>query len=133
MAESKGKYTYAVGRRKTSVAQVRLFAGKGQSTINGMPVEEKFTLKSQMASLMRPFVVTDNVGEYYFEAVVKGGGTTGQLEATRHGVTRALIKINADQKPALKAEGLVIRDPRMKERKKIYTRGARRGKQFSKR
>jgi len=133
MAETQGKYTYAVGRRKTSIAQVRLYAGKGNSLVNGKPVEEAFPLPTQKASLFKPFVVLEALDKYYFDAKVQGGGTTGQLEAIRHGIARALVKLNEDLKPVLKAKGLVTRDSRMKERKKVYTRGARRGKQFSKR
>lgn len=131
MAE--GKYTYAVGRRKTSIAQVRLYKGTGESTVNEIKVEEKFPLKTCKARLMKPFVVTETMGNYHFSAKVNGGGNTGQLEAIRHGISRALVKINDDYKPVLKANGFLKRDPRMKERKKPYTRGARKGRQFSKR
>lgn len=131
MAE--GKYTYAVGRRKTSIAQIRLFKGKGENMINGTDIKEKFSLKTWMVQLMKPFVVTETMGEYYFEANVKGGGNTGQLEAIRHGISRALVKVNDDYRPVLKTNGFLKRDPRMKERKKPYTRGARKGRQYSKR
>lgn len=128
-----GKYTYAVGRRKTSIAQVKLFKGAGGSTINGKELEKVYTLKSRKARLLKPLVLTENLDKYYFEAKVNGGGTIGQLDAIRHGLTRALIKDNEERKPVLKSAGLVTRDDRIKERKKIYKRGARRGKQFSKR
>ena len=127
------KYTYSVGRRKTSIAQVRLFKGTGDNLVNGKKFEKRFTLKIELAEVMKPFVATETVGQFYFEAKVNGGGTSGQLGAIRLGIARALVELNSDHKPALKAEELVTRDPRMKERKKIYKKGARRGKQFSKR
>lgn len=128
-----GKYTYSVGRRKTSIARVRLFQGAGDNTVNGKKFEERFTLETELAEVMKPFVATETVGQYHFEAKVNGGGTSGQLGAIRLGIARALVELNENNKPVLKAEGLVTRDPRMKERKKPYLRGARRAKQFSKR
>jgi len=130
---AKGKYTYSVGRRKTSTAQIKVYKGAGESTVNGKKLEELFTLQTQKGELLLPLVVTENVGNYFFEAKVTGGGSKGQLEAVRHALSRALIVINPDYKVRLKEEGFTTRDPRMKERKKPYTRGARRGKQFSKR
>lgn len=128
-----GKYTYAIGRRKTSVAQVRLYKGAGDSLVNGKKFEEVFALKTDRSQIMRPFVATDTVGQFHFEAKVNGGGITGQVGAIKLGIARALVELNEVHKTALKAENLITRDPRMKERKKPYLRGARRGKQFSKR
>lgn len=128
-----GRYIYKVGRRKTSIAQVRLFKGEGDNTVNGKKLEDLFTLKTEMSRIMRPFVVTETMGEYHFEADVTGGGNTGWIGAIRQGVSRALVESNDAHKAALKSAGFLTRDPRMKERKKPYTRGARRGKQFSKR
>lgn len=131
MAE--GKYTYAVGRRKTSTAQVRLYKGAGENVVNGKPLEEFINIDVNQAKVLKPLVVTDNVGKYHFEAKVEGGGSTGQQGALKLGIARALVEANSDYKPVLKEHDLMTRDPRMKERKKPYTRGARRGKQFSKR
>lgn len=128
-----GKYTYAVGRRKTSTAIVRLYKGAGDNLLNGKKVEEFFSSKIENSKLMKPFVATNTIGEYHFEATVNGGGRSGWIDAIRLGVARAFVKADESFKPMLKVEGLMTRDPRMKERKKIFTRGARRGKQFSKR
>lgn len=128
-----GKYFYSVGRRKTSTAQVKIYKGAGDNTVNGKKLEEAFTLAYDKARIMKPFVATETMGQYYFVADVKGGGPTGQLEAIRLGIARALVVANPEYKTLLKAQDLMIRDPRMKERKKPYMRGARRAKQFSKR
>ncbi len=128
-----GKYFYAVGRRKTSTAQVKIYKGAGDNTVNGKKLEEFCTLAFDQARVLVPFVVTETMGQYHFVAEVKGGGVTGQLEAIRLGIARALVVANPEFKTLLKAQNLMMRDPRMKERKKPYTRGARRAKQFSKR
>jgi len=128
-----GKYFYAVGRRKTSTAQVKLYKGAGDNIINGKKFEEFFTLAYDKITVLKPFVATDTMGQYYFIAEVKGGGATGQVDAIKLGIARALVVANPEYKTLLKAQDLMSRDPRMKERKKPYIRGARRAKQFSKR
>jgi small subunit ribosomal protein S9 len=123
----------ALGRRKSSVARVYLTPGTGVVVINGRTPENFFPLATQRAKLYRPFELTDNVEKYDVKVNVKGGGTTGQVEAIRLGVARALVKIDAEYKPLLKAESLMTRDPRMVERKKFGQPKARKQFQFSKR
>jgi small subunit ribosomal protein S9 len=127
------KYHYAVGRRKTSTAQVRLYSGKGDNIVNGKKLEEFCAIALDAKRILTPLTVTNTENDYHFNADVKGGGTTGQISAIKLGIARALVKSNETYKPILKENDLMTRDPRMKERKKPYTRGARRGKQFSKR
>ncbi len=123
----------ALGRRKSSVARVYLTPGTGVVVINGRTPENFFPLAIQRAKLYRPFELTDNVEKYDVKVNVKGGGTTGQVEAIRLGIARALVKINEENKPLLKAESLMTRDPRMVERKKFGQPKARKQFQFSKR
>ena len=123
----------ALGRRKSSVARVYLTPGTGVVVINGRTPENFFQLATQRAKLYRPFELTDNVEKYDVKVNVKGGGTTGQVEAIRLGISRALVKINEENKPLLKAESLMTRDPRMVERKKFGQPKARKQFQFSKR
>lgn len=121
------------GRRKNSVARVFLRNGSGKIQINKKEFETYFAMKYHRDDVMKPFVVTDTVGKYDIFVNVNGGGLSGQSEAVRLGISRALIEINADFRPALKKEGLLTRDPRMVERKKYGRPKARKRFQFSKR
>jgi len=124
----------ATGRRKQSVARVRLLQGKGEITVNGKPLDEYFGMELLKQEVKRPFVVTDTEGKYDVIARVAGGGTTGQAGALRHGIARALCLIDEEAyRHTLKNEGYLTRDPRMKERKKYGLKKARRASQFSKR
>lgn len=124
---------YGTGRRKTSVARVRLVAGDGKVTINGRDMEEYFGLKTLELIVRQPLALTDNTEKFDVIANVKGGGTTGQAGAIRHGITRALLDMDKDLRPALKKAGFVTRDPREKERRKYGLKKARKASQFSKR
>ncbi len=121
------------GRRKTAVARVRLAGGSGKVTINGRSLETYFVLETQRNSLLQPLTVTDTLSKYDVRVNVKGGGPNGQAGAVRHGIARALLEADATFRPALKAQGLLTRDPRMRERKKYGQPGARKRFQFSKR
>ncbi len=122
-----------IGRRKSAVARVYLKEGSGQITINGKDQKEYFTLEQWLFKLNQPFALTDQEGKFDVTVNVKGGGFTGQVEAIRLGISRALVKIDEESKPALKKEGLMTRDPRMVERKKPGQKKARKKFQFSKR
>ncbi len=126
-------YFYGTGRRKKSVARVRLYPGTGAITINGRDVDDYFGLETLKLVVNQPFGVTETVGKFDIVANVKGGGISGQAGAIRHGVARALLTADENYKPLLKKAGLLTRDPRMKERKKYGLKGARRAPQFSKR
>ena len=121
------------GRRKTAVARVRLASGSGKFTVNGRPLENYFVVETQRMHLLQPLVATDSVNKYDVRVNVAGGGPNGQAGAVRHGIARALIEADANLRPTLKAQGLLTRDPRMKERKKYGQPGARKRFQFSKR
>lgn len=121
------------GRRKTSVARVRVSPGTGKISVNGRTFEVYFPLESQRMAVQQPFVATATTGKYDVKINVNGGGPVGQAGAVRHGIARALIEVDAAFRPLLKAEGLLTRDPRMKERKKYGQPGARKRFQFSKR
>ncbi|MBC5648615.1 30S ribosomal protein S9 [Christensenella tenuis] len=121
------------GRRKKSIARVRIMSGTGNITVNKRDVEEFFGYETLKMLVRSPFVVTDTVGKYDVFVSVKGGGYTGQAGAIRHGIARALIKAEPELRPALKSAGFLTRDPRMKERKKYGLKAARRAPQFSKR
>ena len=122
-----------LGRRKKSVARIYLTKGKGKYTINGKDYKEYFTTVALQYRINQPFTLTDNVDHYDLKVNVAGGGITGQAEAIRLAVSRAFVQIDADNKPTLKAEGLMTRDPRMVERKKPGQKKARKKFQFSKR
>ena len=122
-----------LGRRKSSVARVYLSKGKGKITINKRDYKDYFTTGVMQYKVNQPFELTDTVGKYNVNVNVSGGGNTGQVEAVRLAISRALVEINADFKPTLKAEGLMTRDPRMVERKKPGQPKARKKFQFSKR
>jgi len=124
----------ATGRRKSSVARVRLIPGKGDIIVNTKPLDEYFGMELLKQEVKRPFVVTDTEGKFDVIARVSGGGTTGQAGALRHGISRALCLVDEEAyRPVLKDEGYLTRDPRMKERKKYGLKKARRASQFSKR
>ena len=132
--KSKKAYMYGTGRRKSSVARVHLYPnGTGAITINGRDIEEYFGLDTLKLIVRQPLVTTDMVGKVDIVCTVKGGGVTGQAGAIRHGISRALLGVNAEYREALKAAGFLTRDPRMKERKKYGLKAARRAPQFSKR
>lgn len=121
------------GRRKSSVARVRLIPGKGNITVNKKPLEDYFGMEIVKREVRRPFEVAGCEGKFDVIATVKGGGFTGQAGALRHGISRALCVVDLENRPALKAAGFLTRDPRMKERKKYGLKKARRASQFSKR
>ena len=134
MYESKKKYFYGTGRRKSSVARVRVYEnGTGAITINGRDIDDYFGLETLKLVVRQPLVATDMVGKVDVVVTVAGGGVSGQAGAIRHGVARALVLLNPELRPALKAAGFLTRDPRMKERKKYGLKAARRAPQFSKR
>ena len=126
-------YFYGTGRRKKSVARVRLVPGTGVITINGRDIDDYFGLETLKLIVNQPFGVTNTIGKFDIVASVKGGGFSGQAGAIRHGLSRALVLADEANKPALKAAGFLTRDPRMKERKKYGLKAARRAPQFSKR
>lgn len=124
----------ATGRRKSSIARVRLLPGTGRIVVNKKELDDYFGMEILKNEVKRPFDVTGTAGKYDVIALVHGGGTTGQAGALRHGISRALCEVDAEAyRPALKAAGFLTRDPRMKERKKYGLKKARRAPQFSKR
>ena len=134
MYQSKKPYLYGTGRRKSSVARVHVYPnGTGSITINGRSIDEYFGLDTLKMIVRQPLVTTGNVEKMDIVATVAGGGVTGQAGAIRHGVARALLLADENNRPALKAAGFLTRDPRMKERKKYGLKAARRAPQFSKR
>ena len=134
MYESKRKYFYGTGRRKSSVARVRVYEnGTGAITINGRDIDNYFGLDTLKMVVRQPLVSTDLLGKVDVVVTVCGGGVTGQAGAIRHGLSRALLLVNGEFRPTLKAAGFLTRDPRMKERKKYGLKAARRAPQFSKR
>ena len=134
MYESSKQYQYGTGRRKSSIARVRVYeGGTGSIIINGRDIDEYFGLETLKMVVRQPLVATDTVGKYDVQVNVRGGGTTGQAGAIRHGIARALLKADAEFRPTLKQAGFLTRDPRMKERKKYGLKAARRAPQFSKR
>jgi len=122
-----------LGRRKTSVARVYLSEGTGAITVNKKDLNEYFSTEVLLGKVKQPFEITENVDKYDVKVNVRGGGINGQAEAIRLGISKALVEINAEWKPSLKAEGLMTRDPRMVERKKPGQKKARKKFQFSKR
>ena len=134
MYESKKKYYYGTGRRKSSVARVRVYEnGTGSIIINGREINDYFGLDTLKMVVRQPLVTTDLLGKVDVVVTVCGGGVTGQAGAIRHGISRALLLLNPEYRPTLKAAGFLTRDPRMKERKKYGLKAARRAPQFSKR
>ncbi len=132
MAKVKNKF-YGTGRRKKSIARVFLVPGKGEIKINKRSIDEYFGLETLKVIVRQPLVTTETSDKYDIVVNVHGGGYTGQAGAIRHGIARALLQVDGDFRPALKKEGFLTRDPRMKERKKYGLKAARRAPQFSKR
>ncbi len=133
MAKSEKIVYYGTGRRKSSVARVRLIEGSGKITINGKDIDEFFGLETLKVIVRQPLTVTNTTSKYDVICSVKGGGFTGQAGAIRHGIARALNEANIEYRPTLKQNGFLTRDPRMKERKKYGLKKARKAPQFSKR
>ncbi len=133
MYESARPYFYGTGRRKKSIARVRIYPGSGSITINGRDIDQYFGLETLKLIVNQPFGVTGTQGKFDIVATVVGGGITGQAGAIRHGLSRALLNADPANRAALKAAGFLTRDPRMKERKKYGLKAARRASQFSKR
>ena len=134
MYESKKKYNYGTGRRKSSVARVRLFEnGTGSIIINGRDIDDYFGLETPKLIVRQPLAALGLADKVDLIVTVTGGGVSGQAGAIRHGLSRALVTLNPEFRSTLKAAGFMTRDPRMKERKKYGLKGARRAPQFSKR
>lgn len=134
MDYNKRPYFYGTGRRKKSVARVRLYAGTGSVTINDREIDDYFGLETLKLIVRQPLTLTGTADKFDIECRVAGGGVTGQAGAIRHGIARALLQYNSEElRPLLKKAGYLTRDPRMKERKKYGLKGARRAPQFSKR
>ena len=133
MAETQIPQFCGTGRRKTAVAQVRLLSGSGKVLVNGRAFEEYFPIETHRTQVLQPLTVTANAEKFDVHVNVRGGGPTGQAEAVRHGIARALLRADINLRPTLKTEGFLTRDPRMKERKKYGQPGARKRFQYSKR
>jgi len=133
VSSPKGKYYYASGKRKTSIASVRMFKGSGEITINGRQINEYLPVKTLVGTLKAPLALTGAVKSFDITVLVQGGGISSQAEAIRHAITKALIEYDPLNKPALKKAGFLTRDSRVKERKKFGLKRARKGPQFSKR
>ena len=133
MAKKENVVFYGTGRRKSSVARVRLVEGNGNITINGKNIDEFFGLETLKVIVRQPLTVTNTTAKYDVICTVKGGGFTGQAGAIRHGIARALNEANSEYRPTLKSNGFLTRDPRMKERKKYGLKKARKAPHFSKR
>ena len=134
MYESKKKYFYGTGRRKSSVARVRVYEnGTGSITVNGRDINDYFGLDTLKLIVNQPLITTGLIGKLDVVVTVAGGGVSGQAGAIRHGISRALVLLNPEYRASLKAAGFMTRDPRMKERKKYGLKAARRAPQFSQR
>jgi small subunit ribosomal protein S9 len=133
MADTKTTEYLGTGRRKTAIARVRLASGSGKITVNGRAFESYFPLDTLRGVAAQPLTITGTTDKLDAKINVSGGGPNGQAGAVRHGIARALLKFDANLRPALKAEGTLTRDPRMRERKKYGQPGARKRYQFSKR
>ncbi len=129
----KKPYFYGTGRRKKSVARVRLYAGEGKITINNRNIDDYFGLETLKLIVRQPMELTETIGKFDIVCTVAGGGVSGQAGAIRHGISRALLQTGDEIRPILKKAGFLTRDPRMKERKKYGLKAARRAPQFSKR
>ncbi len=132
-SSSKDKFYYACGKRKTSIARVKMFPGTGEITINERQVNEYFPVKTLVGTLKTPLTATGTLKSFDIKVMVQGGGISSQAEAVRHGIAKALIIYDPQNKPTLKKIGLLTRDSRVKERKKFGLKRARKGPQFSKR
>ena len=126
-------YFYGTGRRKTAIARVKIMPGRGAIVINGIPYEELLTRIEHRSMVTKPLIVTESLGKYNVVVTTIGGGTAGQAGAISHGIARALLKANAENRIKLKRNGLLTRDPRAKERKKAGLRKARKAPQYTKR
>ncbi len=126
-------YYYAVGKRKTAVARVKLLPGDGSIIVNNIPYEERFPRLEHRRVILQPLLVTDNIGKYNAVVKVVGGGISGQGGAIAHGIARALVRADESLKPILKQNGLLTRDARIKERKKVGLKRARKAPQYTKR
>jgi len=133
LPEAKSSTYIGTGRRKTAVARVRLASGTGKILVNGRPFENYFPLESLRVTATQPLTVTGTADKFDAQITVSGGGPNGQAGAVRHSIARALLTVDAKLRPTLKAEGLLTRDPRMRERKKYGQPGARKRFQYSKR
>ena len=133
MAKSEKVVFLGTGRRKSSIARVRLVEGIGNITVNGKDINEYFGEETLRVIVKQPLTVTNTLSKYDVIAKVQGGGFSGQAGAVRHGIARALNEANAEYRPVLKSNGFLTRDPRMKERKKYGLKKARKAPQFSKR
>ncbi len=129
----KQTYFYGTGRRKTAIARVKLSPGNGAIIINGMPYEQRFPSDEHRRAILRPLLVTESVGKYNVVVSVLGGGISGQSGAISHGISRALVSADENLKPVLRQNGLLTRDDRAKERKKVGLRRARKAPQYTKR
>ena len=127
------QYYYATGRRKTSIARVRLYMENGPTIVNGKPLEEAFPWPDWLRAINEPFRVTDTVGQFRVVAKIVGGGVVGQAGALRHGIARALNEVDPNLRPRLKRAGLLTRDSREKESKKYGLKRARKAQQYTKR
>ena len=130
---SEENYVWGTGKRKCSIAQVRLFAGRGEIVINGKPYQEVFPRLTHRQLIEQPFLTTNTMGKFHVTVKVNGGGASGQAGAIRHGIARAIAKENELFKPMLRKEGLLTRDARIKERKKYGLKRARKAPQYTKR
>ena len=126
-------YFYGTGRRKTAIARVKIMPGRGAIVINGIPYEELLTRVEHRRMVTKPLIVTESLGKYNVVVTTVGGGTAGRAGAISHGIARALLKANAENRLKLKRNGLLTRDPRAKERKKAGLRKARKAPQYTKR
>lgn len=126
-------YFYGTGRRKSSVARVRVYEGSGNITVNARDIDDYFGLETLKLIVRQPLNLTETLGKFDIVCTVAGGGVSGQAGAIRHGLSRALLQFSAELRPLLKKAGFLTRDPRMKERKKYGLKAARRAPQFSKR
>ena len=126
-------YFYGTGRRKTTVARVRLYPGQGPIVVNGKPFDELFLREGLRREILKPLMVTDTLDRFNLSIKVAGGGDSGQAGAIRHGIARALVQADESLKPVLRRHGLLTRDPRVKERKKYGLIRARKAKQYTKR
>ena len=133
MYESNKRFYYGTGRRKSSIARVRITEGDGKITINDRDIDDYFGLETLKLISRQPFEATNTTGKFDIIAKVHGGGVSGQAGAIRHGLSRALLQFDPEMRTALKKAGFLTRDPRMKERKKYGLKAARRAPQFSKR
>lgn len=127
------KYIYALGRRKTATATVRLYEGKGENMINDKKFNEVYSKPEEVKKLQEPFILIDKIDAYFYTAKTSGGGAKAQIEAIRHAISRSLAQISPEYKIILKKAGFLTRDDRMKERKKTGLKKARKAPQYSKR